>query len=75
MVYICLCVVCIVYKPVSIPLFSKNPDKQGLEDLILVANFPRPVTGIPEGLQRGLFLTVKTLHLVESVEFRKELGM
>jgi len=54
MVYICLCVVCIVYKkPVSIPLFSKNPDKQGLEDLILVANFPRPVTGIPRRVTKG----------------------
>lgn len=50
MVYICLCVVCIVYKkPVSIPLFSKNPDKQGLEPLIIVANFPRPETEFPEG--------------------------
>jgi hypothetical protein len=36
-------------KPVSMRLFSKNPDKQGLEPLIIVANFPRPETEFPEG--------------------------
>ena len=40
-------------KPVNIPLFSKNPDKQDLEDLSFVANFPRPVTGIPRRVTKG----------------------
>jgi hypothetical protein len=53
-----------IKKPVNIPLFSKNPDKQDLEDLSFVANFPRPENGIPRRVTRGLFLTVKTLHKV-----------
>jgi len=40
-------------RPVAIPLFSKNPDLQGLGALVFVANFPRPVNGIPRRVTKG----------------------